>query len=227
MSQNCWINIGFAMIDSNTIIESSGLYGKSFIQKYNFPKTGEMKSKKVKLDDALFGEGLCILNNHVYVLTWKSKQGFKYQLSNLKKIDTFNYDFEGWGITTDGTHLIISDGTYTIRYLDPKTYKMVRKINVKFNGTPVHYLNELEYVNGYILANIWLSHTIAIIDPKSGHVIRALNLSDLAGFITKTNDNQVLNGIAYHPQTGHLLVTGKEWPIMFEIDVPFIRTPNQ
>ena len=176
--------------------------------------------KKVILDNAYFGEGITILNNKIYQLTWQSKVGFIYDLKTFKKIGEFNYSSEGWGITHDSSHLIMSDGTEKLTFLDTATLKPVRTVSVTDEFGPVKKLNELEYVEGYIMANEWESTRILKIDPKSGKVVGRLDLTPLARDAKMRNPNaEVLNGIAYHPTTKLLLVTGKFWPMIYVLQL--------
>lgn len=178
--------------------------------------------KKVILDDAYFGEGITILNNKIYQLTWQSKVGFIYDLHTFKKIGEFNYDGEGWGITHDGHHLIMSDGTDKLRFLDTLSLKPVKTLSVTDNFGPVKMLNELEYVEGFIMANIWETNNIVKIDPATGKVVGKLDLSTLTRDAKMRNpQSDVLNGIAYHPTTKLLLVTGKFWPMIYVLQVNF------
>ena len=173
-------------------------------------------SRKVVLDNKYFGEGIAILNNKVYQLTWKSKTGFVYALPGFQKVGEFAYKGEGWGLTTDGTHLIMSNGTDEIVFLDSATLKPVRSLMVKHEGTPVTDLNELEFVDGNLLANIWQTNLVARINLKDGEVTGFLDLSELTVQARRVNPNaDVLNGIAWHPATRTLLVTGKYWPYIF------------
>ena len=173
-------------------------------------------NRKVILDNKYFGEGIAILNNKLYQLTWKNKNGFVYRLPDFSKIGEFAYQGEGWGLTTDGTHLIMSNGTEKIVFLDSATLKPVRTLTVKHEGTPVTDLNELEYVDGYLFANIWRTNLVARIDLETGEVMGFLDLSELTEQARRVNPNaDVLNGIAWHPATRTMLITGKYWPYIF------------
>ncbi len=170
-------------------------------------------SKKVILDKPYFGEGITVLNGKVYQLTWQNNRGFVYDLNTFKLLNEFAYPFEGWGITTDGTHLLISDGTDTIHYLDTIGLSVVKTLKVKEKNSKVYNLNELEWIEGYLFANQWKSNYIFKIDPNNGQVIGKLDCTPLA---EKTNEIYaragVLNGIAYNPATKEILITGKYWP---------------
>lgn len=173
-------------------------------------------SRKVVLDKKFFGEGITILNNKVYQLTWKNKNGFIYSFPAFTKVGEFTYTGEGWGLTTEGTHLIMSNGTEEIVFLDTLSLKPVRTITVKHEGNPVTNLNELEYANGFLYANIWQTDLVARIDPGSGEVTGFLDLGELTRQARAVNPKaDVLNGIAWHPATKTMLVTGKYWPYIF------------
>jgi glutamine cyclotransferase len=197
----------------------SGKRGISSLRKTNY-KTGEVY-KKVELADQYFGEGITILNNKVYQLTWQHNEGYIYDANTLKKEKTFAYfkNIEGWGLTNDGTNLYQSDGTEKIWILDPKTLKEIDYINVYSYQTKVKAVNELEWINGKIYGNVYLKDAIAVINPKNGAVEGIINLADLNTKITKLPDTDVLNGIAYNPKTKTIFVTGKNWDKMFEIKV--------
>ncbi|MBT1702501.1 glutaminyl-peptide cyclotransferase [Chryseosolibacter indicus] len=177
--------------------------------------------KKVVLDDKFFGEGITILNNKIYQLTWTSKVGFVYDLKTFKQINEFPLPTkEGWGITHDGTHLIMSDGTDKLTFVDTVSLKTVKTINVTEENSPAKKLNELEYVDGYVYANQWETNRILKIDPKTGKVIGRLDLTSLAQNASLRNPRaDVLNGIAYHPTTKLFLVTGKYWPSVYVLQL--------
>jgi glutaminyl-peptide cyclotransferase len=176
--------------------------------------------KKVVLDDAYFGEGITILNNKVYQLTWQSKVGFVYDLKTFKKVSEFNYPGEGWGITHDGVNLIMSDGSEKITYLDTVSLKPMKTLTVTDEYGAVKKLNELEFVDGFIFANLWETNTIVKIDAASGKVVGRLDLSALARDAKMRSPQvDVLNGIAYHPGTKLFLVTGKYWPMIYVLQV--------
>jgi glutaminyl-peptide cyclotransferase len=202
-------------IDNGKLFESTGQEG-SWISEVNIA-TG-VQSKKVILDKQYFGEGITILNGKVYQLTWQHKTGFVYKLSTFEKIGEFKYDHEGWGITSDGKSLIVSDGTDVLHFLDTTNLKEFMTVAVKRNGEPVSQLNELELIDGYVFANQWQTSNIFRIDPQSGNVTGTLDLSSLKDEILKFQGNpDVLNGIAYEKNTKTILVTGKLWPVLFAL----------
>ena len=174
--------------------------------------------KKVILPAAYFGEGITIMNNKVYQLTWQSKIGFVYDLTTFKKLKDFSYDTEGWGLTHDSTYLIMSDGTDKIRLLDTVSLKPVKTIAVTYQGKPLRDLNELEYIHGHLYANIWQTNRIAKIDLSNGEVVGLMDLSELVSQARMVNPSiDVLNGIAWHAGTKSMLVTGKYWPFIYSI----------
>lgn len=178
-------------------------------------KTGRT-DRKVELDKKYFGEGMSILNNKLYYLTWKHKTGFIYDMKGFKQIGEFSYETEGWGMTTDGTNLIMSDGTDKLYFLDSATLKPVRTLPVTIKGRPVQALNELEFIDGYIFANVWMTSTVLKIDIKTGEVEGMLDLTEVTERVREIKPQiDVLNGIAWHPQTRLLLVTGKFWPHIY------------
>jgi glutamine cyclotransferase len=176
--------------------------------------------KKVVLDNAYFGEGITILNNKVYQLTWTNKVGFVYDLRTFKKLGEFNYSGEGWGITHDEKNLIMSDGSEKLTYLDTTSLKPVKTLSVTDEYGVVKKLNELEYVDGFIFANLWETNTIVKIDAGNGKVVGRLDLSPLARDAKMRSPQvDVLNGIAYHPTTKLFLVTGKYWPMIYVLQL--------
>jgi glutaminyl-peptide cyclotransferase len=208
---------GFEFHD-NQLYEGTGQEGSSAIYRHNI-LTGKSK-EEYKLDNQYFGEGITILNNKLYQLTYKNKIGFVYDLTSFKLLNTWNYKSEeGWGLTNDGHSLIMSDGTENIYYINPETFQEVRKLQVYNEHNSIKNLNELELIKGEIWANIWQTDTIVIIDPQSGKVKGEINLSGLTGTIVQNQKEpiDVLNGIAWNPVTDKIYVTGKYWPKIFEI----------
>lgn len=207
------------VIHNGKLYEGTGQEGRSWIGIVDV-NTGKA-DKKIILPDEYFGEGITILNNKIYQLTYKHKVGFIYDLKTFKKLGEFTYDSpEGWGLTHDSKNLIMSDGSDKLTFLDTVTFKPVRTLKVTDNVGPVDQLNELEYVEGFIMANVWNTNTIVKIDPQTGKVVGRLDLSAL-NRDAKMRDPQseVLNGIAYHPTTKLLLVTGKNWPMIYVLQV--------
>ena len=182
-------------------------------------KTGKPE-KKVVLDEKYFGEGITVLNDKLYQLTWQNHVGFVYDLDTFEKVGEFKYETEGWGLTTDNRYLIMSDGTEKLVYLDTTDFKPVKTIRVKDQNGYVTKLNELEYMEGFILANQWETNRILKIDPETGDVAGVLDLTVLAQEAKLDNPRaDVLNGIAYHPSTKLLIVTGKYWPSTYVLQL--------
>ncbi|HEY4336909.1 MAG TPA: glutaminyl-peptide cyclotransferase [Puia sp.] len=184
--------------------------------------TGKI-TPKVELDRSkYFGEGIVFLNGKVYQLTYKTKIGFVYDATTFKKLGEFTFSSaEGWGMTTDGAYLMMSDGTSNISYLDPVTFRLIKILGVTDNNGPVSNINELELIKGYLYANQWQTNYILKIDPASGKVVGRLNLQSLADQARNQHpDAEVLNGIAYDSTSGKVYVTGKLWPSIYEIKFP-------
>lgn len=197
--------------------EGTGLYGKSSLRKVEV-ETGKVL-QQFDLSSRYFGEGITIFEDKIYQLTWLDKMGFIYKLNDFESLDQFSYNHEGWGITHNGNLLIVSDGTATLRFLDPQSMALVRTIEVSSGDSPLKNLNELEYIEGMIYANIWLTDWIAIIDPESGKVTGRIDLSGILDPEDRTASTDVLNGIAYDAEKKRLFVTGKRWPKVFEIEL--------
>jgi len=198
------------------LYESTGIAGQSTLRKVA-PETGQV-IQKITLPSQYFGEGLTIFNGKIYQLTWLSKKGFVYDLRSFRLIGEFPYDTEGWGLAHDDRSLIMSEGTNTIRYIDPVSFGVTRTLEIYAGGEGVVNLNELEYVKGEIFANIWHSPRIARIDARSGQVLAWIDLSSIASK-EQHGDEAVLNGIAYDKTGDRLFVTGKNWSNLFEIKV--------
>ncbi len=203
----------------DTLYESTGQKGKSTLRKVNY-KTGEVLVKK-DIDKQYFAEGITILNDKIFQLTWTAKEGFIYDLTTLKKTGTFAYNQskEGWGLCNNGTDIYKSDGTQKIWILDANTLAEKRYIEVTTNKGAKSRFNELEWVEGKIYANTWQKDGIAIINPKNGALEAVINLSGLRKKVLQHQNLDVLNGIAYKADTKHLFVTGKNWDKIFEIEV--------
>ena len=185
-------------------------------------KTGKI-DKKAELDRSVyFGEGIVLLKNKIYQLTYKNQIGFIYDSKTYKQLGRFSYkNKEGWALTTDGTSLIMSDGTNTLTYLNSENLKVLKTLNVSNGGYAEDYLNELEYINGYIYANIWTKNYIVKIDPKDGKVVGLLDLSSLTDEAkTKNPNSDVINGIAFDSISNKIYVTGKLWPNIYQIEFP-------
>ena len=195
--------------------EGTGLFGASSIRKVS-PTTGEVLQVRNN-SSAFFGEGITILNNKLYQITWQAQTCFVYDKDTFEIVGQFSYPTQGWGLTHDGASLIMSDGTSNIYFRDPNTFAEIKRIQVFDETGPIKNLNELEYIKGAIYANIWLTDRIAKIDPQTGRIISWIDLTDLLPQNERKNTDAVLNGIAYDPDTDRLFVTGKWWPKIFEI----------
>jgi glutamine cyclotransferase len=205
---------GLVYLD-DTLLESTGLNGQSTLRRVDL-KTGKVL-KQVEVPNQYFAEGLALLNGKLFQLTWQNQKGFVYDLESFKLEKEFSYTGEGWGLTTDGQSLIMSDGTSQIRFLDPVTFEVKRTINVQDHGQPISRLNELEYVKGEIFANIWTTDFVVRIDPATGNVLGAIDFRGLLTPEDRQANTDVLNGIAYDPAGDRLFVTGKFWPKLFEV----------
>jgi len=197
--------------------ESTGQYGSSSLRKVEL-KTGRVL-KQISVPKKYFAEGITVFDNKVFQLTWQEQKGFIYDPATFQKQGEFTYTGEGWGLTHDGESLIMSDGTNQIRFLDPATLQTKRRISVFDAGEPIEQLNELEYINGEIFANIYQMDRIVRIDPKSGKILGWIDLTGLLKTKERTGEEDVLNGIAYDEAGKRLFVTGKMWPKVFEIEI--------
>lgn len=202
------------------LIEGSGQRGKSTLRKTDY-KTGNTL-EKIDLESKYFGEGVTILNDKIYQLTWQERTVFVYDAKTLNLEKTFPYfkEIDGWGLTNDGTNLYMSDGSEKIYIVNPENFEMVDYINVYSNANKIDSINEMEWIDGKIWANVYERDMIIKIDPKTGAIENILNLTELKSKVTNTlQQGEVLNGIAYNPQTKTILVTGKNWDKSFEISV--------
>jgi glutamine cyclotransferase len=208
------------------LYEGTGLNGHSSLRKVRL-KTGEVV-QHVDLQPEFFGEGIAIIKNEVIQLTWQAHVGFVYDLADFKLLRQFSYAGEGWGLTSRGNEIFMSDGTAKIRVLDTTTLKEKRKFTVRDGATPINQLNELEFVEGEIFANIWQTDRIARISPQSGKVVGWIDLTGLLSPVYRRRSDAVLNGIAYDSIHKRLFVTGKLWPSIFEIRLaPKPPNPHQ
>lgn len=196
------------------LYESTGLNGRSSLRKVEL-QTGKVL-QQVDVPSLYFAEGLAELNGKLYQLTWRDKTAFVYDLKTFHQETNFFYPYEGWGLTTDGHSLILSDGTEEIRYINPTNFVSERSFKVTEKGQAVRDLNELEYVKGEIFANIWQTDDLVRINPATGEVIERINFAGLLSPQERAGAD-VLNGIAYDAATDRLFITGKNWPKLFEI----------
>jgi glutamine cyclotransferase len=203
------------LMDGGVLYESTGLHGNSSLRRLEL-ETGEIL-QFYDLPPEYFGEGITIFDGRIIQLTWMSNKGFVYDKESFDLLQEFSYSTEGWGITHDGSRLIMSDGTSTLYFLDPETFQKIGQVEVHDSGA-VGSLNELEYIKGKVYANIWLEEKIAIINPQTGQVEGWIDLSDLQN-MENQNSSNVLNGIAYNATNDRLFVTGKQWSQLFEIEL--------
>jgi len=205
------------VFEGGFLYEGTGLRAQSSLRRVAL-ETGAILQLH-RLPDHFFGEGITVYQDKIIQLTWKSNVGFVYRKDNFEMLREFNYSTEGWGITHDGKQLIMSDGTSTLYFLNPETFEIVRQVKIYDNHGPVKYLNELEYVEGQIYANVWQSNRIAKIDPQTGQVVGWIDLTGLLRLKDYHLPVDVLNGIAYDKTKKRLFVTGKLWPKLFEIQL--------
>ncbi|MEW6333116.1 MAG: glutaminyl-peptide cyclotransferase [Thermodesulfobacteriota bacterium] len=204
--------------------EGTGLHGRSSLRKVE-PLSGRVL-QEARLERIHFGEGITVFGERIVQLTWTSRVGFVYDKASFNLLHRFGYPGEGWGITHDGERLIMSDGTAFLRFLSPRNYRALSSLGVYDDRGPVAGLNELEFVQGAIYANVWPTDRIAVIDPGTGRIAAWIDLSGLLEARDARGDD-VLNGIAYDPKTDRLFVTGKLWPKVFEIrTVPGASLPG-
>ncbi len=209
------------------LYEGTGRIGQSYLRKIDL-ESGEVL-QEIKLDDEFYGEGITIFNGSIYQITWQNQTAFRYDLETFALQETYRYPTEGWGITHDDTRLIMSDGSNTLYFRDPETFAEIGRVSVfDESGQPVIRLNELEYLDGFVFANVWQTERIARIDPETGLVTGWVDLSGLTALAEldtavtsdpSLNANAVLNGIAYDVESGRFLVTGKLWPKLFDLDL--------
>ena len=208
---------GLLIDESKYLIESSGQYGKSFIKKVDMESN--IIINKLMIDKKLFAEGITVYDDKLYMLTWKSNKGLILDKNTLELIGEFNYSTEGWGLTTIDDNLVMSDGTEKLFFIDPKSFKINNYIEVYDNNGKVENINEMEYINDKIYANIYGKDIIVIINYKTGEVENIINLEGLLNRENYNTNIDVMNGIAYNLENESILVTGKWWPSMFEIKI--------
>lgn len=196
------------------LYESTGMHGKSTFRKVDLA-TGDAL-RKLNFDKQYFVEGSVILGNELYILTWESRVAFVYDANTLEYKSSWKYPREGWGLTTDGKHLIASDGTANLYFMNNQ-FALDRKQLVTIDGRPVRWLNELEYIKGKVWANVYTSDEIVIVNPKNGKVEGVIDCKGLLPKILRTESTDVLNGIAYDPRTDKIYLTGKNWPKLYEV----------
>jgi glutamine cyclotransferase len=199
------------------LYESTGQYGTSSLRRVELA-TGET-TRGVSLADDFFAEGAALVDGRIYQLTWLENKCFVYDAATLARTGEFTYKGEGWGLATDGKKLYMSDGTANITVRDPATFASVGGIVVRRDGRPVSNVNEMEWIDGRIWANVYLTWEIVIIDPADGRVEGVIDFSSIASQLSVTDATDVMNGIAYDPATKRVFVTGKNWDRLFEIEI--------
>jgi glutamine cyclotransferase len=202
-------------IIGNDVYESSGLYANSYLSRWTLSETPQ-QIKKI-LSPSLFAEGLTIVNGKGYLVTWQNKRGFVFDPKTLRISSEFRYEGEGWGLTNDKNALIMSNGTAELQWLSLKNYSLEKKLTVKMNGKEMTKINELEWVNGKIFANIWQSNNVIVINPENGNVIASIDFSELTLAEKNNPEADVLNGIAYDKRNNTFLITGKKWQWVYRI----------
>lgn len=207
---------GLAIADGR-VYEGTGQYGSSSLRRVDLATGNVLQS--VSLNRDLFGEGITVWNDEIIQLTWKKRRAFVFDRETFAHRKTFRYAGEGWGLTHDGTHMIMSDGSPRLRFLDPATFKEVRQITVHDGRRRVDDLNELEFVEGEIFANVWYNDSIARISPIDGRVLGWIDLHSLWPANQRPSREHVLNGIAYDRDAKRLFVTGKNWPKLYEVQI--------
>jgi glutamine cyclotransferase len=209
-TQGLYVNNGY-------LYEGTGQNGSSSLRKVEL-ETGKVL-QSTNLNQEYFGEGIALFDGKIYQLTWTSGIGFVYDAETFNKLHSFNYATQGWGLTTNGKELIMSDGSNTLYFMEPNGFTEVKKIEVFDNYGPQKMLNELEYIDGKIWANVYTSNRVVIIDPQSGAVVSEIDFSGILKNSDKTGNEDVLNGIAYDSTNKRIYVTGKNWPKLFQIEI--------
>mgnify|MGYP003700308673 CR=1 FL=1 len=209
--------------NEGALYESTGNYGQSSLRRVDLV-TGDIL-QKINLPGAVFGEGAAIIGDDIFVVSWREQTAFRFNAQSFTLEESYSYDGEGWGLTSNGEALIMSDGTDELRFFDPETFSETRRIKVTLGGKPLRFLNELEWIDGRIYANVWPKHALVRIDPESGVVTGVIDLNGLlpeSDYVIGKTD--VLNGIAYRGEENVLYVTGKNWPKLFKIEL--VKKPD-
>lgn len=205
------------LVHDGYLYEGTGRYGESALLQMRL-QDGEVIKRKA-LGNRYFGEGIAVAGERIYQLTWRENMVFVHDLETFDSVDSHYLPTEGWGVTFDGEHLIISDGSDRLFFYDPEGFREVRQVAVTIEGRPVHYLNELEYIDGEVWANVWTSNEIVRIDPATGDIRSVIDLRGLREQTDAGSSDAVLNGIAWDAANNSLLVTGKLWAHIFEIEL--------
>ncbi|WOJ95504.1 glutaminyl-peptide cyclotransferase [Congregibacter brevis] len=214
---------GLQIVD-NTLYVGTGLYTESRLLAYDFPSMN--LTQELALPDELFGEGITVLNNRIYQLTWRSGLLLEYDAESFEQIDTHRISTQGWGITHNGSELIYSDGSHQLYFLDPMDMSLQRTLAVSLGSRPLPRLNELEWINGEVWANVWQSNQLVRIDPANGHVLGIVDLRGLLDPAERLPDTDVLNGIAWDANNNALWVTGKRWPWLYKLRLRALPAPR-
>ncbi len=201
--------------ENGFLFEGTGRNGESYLRRVDLEDGTVLQ--EARLAPQFFGEGIAAFGNRIYQLTWTSGTGFIYDKDSFEVEAQFSYPREGWGLTGDGTNLIMSDGSAYLYFLDPESLELVRQIEVTDANGPIRQLNELEYIGDHVYANVWYTNHILKISPETGQVVGRLDLSDIVGQVDVADPDGVLNGIAYDEESDRVFVTGKLWPSLFEI----------
>lgn len=208
------------------LFEGTGIKKQSWLAETELQSGRELQ--KTGLADAYFGEGITVLNEKIYQLSWKSRKGFIYKIHNLQRIGEFDYNFQGWGLTHNGTQLIASDGSHRLYYLDSLDLKEQKRVSIHEGHRKARQLNELEYIGGYVFANQWKTDYVLIIDPVQQKVVAKLDLSPLVQEVKNSHPQAgELNGIAYEAESGDILITGKYWPKIYAIRLQEVAASRQ
>lgn len=216
---------GLQIVDGNLYL-STGLYGQSRLLRYRF-EDGELLDQR-RLHPRLFGEGLTVLDDRVFQLTWRARRMLVYTRQDLSFAAVFTLPGEGWGLTDNGRELLYTDGSHSLHFLDPDSGRHLRSVAVTEQGRPIVHLNELEWIDGKVWANVWQTDRIVVIDPASGKVTASVDLSGLLSPSERRPNTDVLNGIARNPADGGIWVTGKNWPWLYRIElVPAAAGPAE
>lgn len=200
--------------DNNHIYESTGLYGKSYLKKISLPEYKE--EKLFKLENSFFAEGITLVDNKIYQLTWNENTCFVYDKESFNIIKKFYYEGQGWGITYDSNYIIMSDGSNKLYFRNKDNFEIKKTLNITYNNSPINNINELEFVKEYIFANIWYEDRIAVINKDTGKVIYWIDIKNISKNF-KDKEENVLNGIAFNEKSNTLFITGKKWNKVFEI----------
>ena len=210
-------------IDQGQMFESTGEVGRSSVRQVDL-KTGKVL-RQVSVPAPQFGEGIAPWNGQILSLTWQNGTGYRWDRKSFKRLGSFKYQGEGWALTSTGKELVMSDGTDTLRFIDPRTFTVKRTLKVTVQGRSINRINELEWVGGQVFANVWMTDYVLRINPVNGKVVGLIDLSQLHKEAGKFGQDQVANGIAWDSRSRKLYFTGKEWPVLFEVKLVPAPTP--